>query len=165
MMTTFDTLALKHAPWLAPLANCPDVQVQANGDILVDCDNPCLKALFDERLTQPPKPDPGTAGTHSRHILGKLGVKVRGCGSCEALAAQMDLYGDAWCIQHRDRIVRRLQRKMDELKPREMLAATMRGIAKAMAFIDPEDIAGSIFDEAVRRSNLDRRRRETKRTA
>lgn len=155
MKTTYDRLAIEHAPWMAPLANCPGAEVQANGDILVDTENECLKELRATRYALPKVLNPATAGMHLARILTALGVKNigGGCRSCAALALQMDAYGNEWCMMHRDRIVERLRRMMDQLNPREVVAAIGRAVAKGMTFIDPKDVPGSIFDEAVRRSS------------
>lgn len=154
-LTTVYAPAFLHAPWLEALKLCPNAR-QHGEDWCIDTDDECFRAITSMQLKKSARGTPGKAGTHLNQILHSLGM--RACQGCNSTAKMMNEYGDAWCIEHRAKLVENLQRRMTQLQPHYIASAAMRAIAKGMTFVNPLDPAGSIFDESLRRSQINSER-------
>jgi len=154
-LTLISAFTFQTAPWLAPLRLCPGVESLPDGGVRIDSDSECFREFWGPRFVSLPSAVPGTAGTHLKRIIEQLGFNAdRVCG-CAWRARMMDQLGDEWCVANREPMVRVLTGKMLQVKQHQLAAAAMRAIAKGMDFINPKDIAGSVYDESVRRSQAE----------
>lgn len=157
MRTLVDRLLIKHAPWLETLRLCPDAITDDSGDFTVDDSSDCYREALAARLAAPSVEEPGIAGNHLKRMLAQLGLNAsKGCG-CEWKVSAMNRYGDEWCRRHRARLVSGMRAAMKALGWDDIVTAATLSVTTGLGlYIDLDDVAGSLFDEAVRRSEAAR---------
>lgn len=118
-------------------------------------EGPDLPIVRNGRVQQP-RPAAGP-GTELKRLLLDLGITGwSGCG-CESMAAKMNRWGPEGCREHRVEIVAWLNEKQAALSWTEKLTAAVNAVA-AELWLNPLDPAGSLVDEAIRRTENPARR-------
>ena len=89
-------------------------------------------------------------GRELEKMIGELNLPSLGCGACQELAKQMDLWGPDGCREHREHIVRDIRSRANKVKWWDKSKAALALIREPwFDFIDP---IGSMVDEAIRRA-------------
>ena len=89
-------------------------------------------------------------GRELEKLIGELNLPSLGCGACQELAKQMDLWGPDGCREHREHIVRDIESRAAKVGWVDYLNAAVQLIREPwFDFIDP---IGSMVDEAIRRA-------------
>lgn len=88
-------------------------------------------------------------GSIMKKLMTELGF--RACNRCNALASQMDEWGIAGCLEHKEVILTQLREHAKRVGWWEKCKAGVIAIKNGV-FINPLDPASSIFDESMRRA-------------
>lgn len=95
-------------------------------------------------------PQPQPVGTEVHNILVSIGIQSSGCQACQDLINQMNQWGVAGCLQHKDMIVRRLREKASSAswstKINAAIQSARTGLAAEVNWLDP---APGIFQKAI----------------
>ena len=89
-------------------------------------------------------------GRELEKLIGELNLPSLGCGACQELAKQMDLWGPDGCREHREHILRDIRSRANKVSWWDKGKAAMQLIREP--WWNPLDNIGSMVDEAIRRA-------------
>ncbi len=96
-------------------------------------------------------------GSELKALLGEFGITATSSCGCNAFAAQMDRWGVDGTRTHRAKVVAWLDQRRARTSLGPKLRAWLAGAANAVTggFVpDPNDVSGSLVDEAIRRAEV-----------
>lgn len=102
----------------------------------------------------PPRPTFVGPGTCLHRILFKLGISPDKCnGDCAAMLRRMDRLGPLGCIQHKDEIIRHLNKAYKKIGTLALPSIAAKALRSGLIFkIHPVNRAESLLDLAIQHS-------------
>ena len=105
---------------------------------------------------KPQKREKG-CGHHAAMLIAELGMKKEGCGACNDMVVDMNIWGPEGCRQNREKIIERLRVAYSQSSWTDCIKAAANATRTGAAFkVNPlhpvESLLAWLVDESIRRA-------------